>query len=518
MFQSLRHKILLVVTVCSLITLMGYFAVYLLTLEQHRSLERHRDLPVVTIKWFLLNNGVHRATWAQHAWLDSGDAKFLKERDLVWKEEILPAFEQLGLLYKKSRVWEGERAVERRSFYDLRLMILTLENLQQKAVKTAPKRTAEEALLEWSASEWPLVLKISRQVEILVRWQTDFAQQQASEIRGGLSRLGIRIWIIASIVLMLVLVLALFFAKRITAPLKKLRAEFHQVINEQFTENSNKSVSIKGVEDFAENEDEVQKLTEVFQKMESVIRERTEMLETSNRQLDQANRAKGMYLTNMSHELRTPLNAIIGFTEVLLESKGEEPLSEYQIDRLDRILKSGRHLLELINSLLDLSKIEAGQMEILQTNFQLENLLRDVMEWLEPLLQEKSLQHELVFPENQQFTLFSDSGKLRQVLINLLGNAIKFTEPGGRIEIRSTQDESGIYVAIQDSGCGIAEEQQQHIFKVFHQVKSSGIPPQKGTGLGLALVQSLMELLGGSVSLKSTVGKGSTFTLHLPKS
>ena len=269
---------------------------------------------------------------------------------------------------------------------------------------------------------------------------------------------------------------------------------------------------------FAENEDEVQKLTEVFQKMESVIRERTEMLETSNRQLDQANRAKGMYLTNMSHELRTPLNAIIGFTEVLLESKGEEPLSEYQIDRLDRILKSGRHLLELINSLLDLSKIEAGQMEIQQTNFQLENLLRDVMEWLEPLLQEKTLQHELVFPENQQFTLFSDSGKLRQVLINLLGNAIKFTEPGGRIEIRSTQDESGIYVAIQDSGCGIAEEQQQHIFKVFHQVKSSGIPPQKGTGLGLALVQSLMELLGGSVSLKSTVGKGSTFTLHLPKS
>ncbi len=83
MFQSLRHKILLVVTVCSLITLMGYFAVYLLTLEQHRSLERHRDLPVVTIKWFLLNNGVHRATWAQHAWLNSGDAKFLKERDLV---------------------------------------------------------------------------------------------------------------------------------------------------------------------------------------------------------------------------------------------------------------------------------------------------------------------------------------------------------------------------------------------------------------------------------------------------
>ena len=132
--------------------------------------------------------------------------------------------------------------------------------------------------------------------------------------------------------------------------------------------------------------------------MESVIRERTELLESSNRQLDQASRDKGMYLTNMSHELRTPLNAIIGFAEVLLESGKEESLSDYQIDRLSRILKSGQHLLELINSLLDLSKIEAGQMQIFNSEFHLEILLQDVMEWLEPLLQEKSLHYDLVFP------------------------------------------------------------------------------------------------------------------------
>jgi signal transduction histidine kinase len=242
------------------------------------------------------------------------------------------------------------------------------------------------------------------------------------------------------------------------------------------------------------------------------------LLEFSNRQLDEASRAKGMYLTNMSHELRTPLNAIIGFTEVLLESEGAEKLSAYHIDRLGRILKSGRHLLELINSLLDLSKIEAGQMEIQQTNFPFENLLHEVMEGLEPLLLEKSLEQLLIFQDNQQFLLFSDSSKVRQVLINILGNAIKFTEPGGRIEIRCTQDENGIDLAVKDTGCGMSEEEQQHIFKVFHQVKATGITPQKGTGLGLALVQSLMELLEGTVSLKSTLGVGSTFTLHFPVS
>jgi len=191
MFQSLGHKILLVVAVCAAITLLGFFALYWLTLEQNRALEQHRDLPAVSIKWFTLNNAVHRATWAQKAWLESADDKFLKQRELTWKNEIHPAFEQLGLLYKKSRVWEGERSVERRAFYDLRLMILSLENLQQKANTKVQNNNSETALLEWSTEEWPLVLKISRQVEIMVRWQTNFARQQASELQQGLSGLGI---------------------------------------------------------------------------------------------------------------------------------------------------------------------------------------------------------------------------------------------------------------------------------------------------------------------------------------
>ena len=379
------------------------------------------------------------------------------------------------------------------------------------------KLTLEKAQIIWTDKESPLVQNIISQVKIMIRWQTDFARQHESELRQGLSGLGIWIWVVASVVLLLVLGLVVFFANRITAPLRKLRGAAQQLIRDQFHKPAEKSIEVEGkADEFTENMDEIQTLTEVFQKMESVIRERTELLETSNRQLDEANRAKGMYLTNMSHELRTPLNAIIGFTEVLLESGGDEKLSAHQIDRLGRILKSGQHLLELINSLLDISKIEAGQMQIFNSEFQLENLLQDVMEWLEPLLQEKSLQYELVFHSDTPIRLYSDSGKVRQVLINLLGNAIKFTESGGHIKVSSIHDVTGVSIEIQDTGCGITVDQQQQIFEVFHQVNSSGT--LKGTGLGLALVQSLMKLLGGSASLKSKYGKGSTFTLYFPAS
>ena len=189
-------------------------------------------------------------------------------------------------------------------------------------------------------------------------------------------------------------------------------------------------------------------------------------------------------------------------------------MSEYQADRLLRILKSGKHLLDLINSLLDLSKIESGQMEVQKTEFDIENLLRDVVELLEPLIQEKTLRHELIIQSDQQIMLYTDYGKLRQVLINLLGNAIKFSDHEGYIGINCWKDETGISIAVEDSGCGIIEQEQQQIFEVFHQAKSSADNEQNGTGLGLALVKSFVELLGGSVSIKSKYGTSSTFTLH----
>ena len=486
-----------------------------MTLEQQKSLQRHHDLPSISQTWFQLNNGIHRAARAQQAWLNNSDSKFLQERYISWRDQIHPAFNLLGKLYKDARIWEGERSVERSAFYDLRLMILELENLQNELVLLAQVLGPEKALITWSEKEKPLVQDIIMQVEILLRWQTDFARQQDSSLKQGLLGLGIWIWIVASIVLLTVFVLAVFFAKRITDPLRKLRNAAQKVTRDYFINQNIEEEEIQGKKEKSlDNLDEVQTLTDAFQKMESVIRERTALLEASNRRLDQASRAKGMYLISMSHELRTPLNAIIGFAEVLIESGREESPSEYQADRLLRILKSGKNLLELINSLLDLSKIESGQMEMQKTEFDIYNLLRDVMELLEPLMQEKTLRHELNIKSEQQIMLYTDYGKLRQILINLLGNAIKFTDHEGRIGINCWKDETGISIAIEDSGCGIAEQEQQQIFEVFHQAEPSSDNMQNGTGLGLALVKSLVELLGGSVSIKSKYGTGSIFTLH----
>ena len=515
MFSSLRNKILLVVSVCASITLLGFLAVYWLTLEQQKSLQRHHDLPSISQTWFQLNNGIHQAAHAQQAWLNNSDSKFIRERDKSWRENIHPAFNMLGNLYKDARIWEGERSVERSTFYDLRLMILELENLQNKVVLLAEEFGLEKALIVWSEKEKLLVQNIGKQIEILLRWQTDFARQQDSSLKQGLLGLGIWIWIVASIVLLTVFVLAVFFAKRITDPLRKLRNSTQKVTKDYYFNQKIVEAEILCKEEkSSDNLDEVQTLTDAFQKMESVIRERTTLLEASNRRLDQASRAKGMYLIGMSHELRTPLNAIIGFAEVLLESGEEKSLSVYQIDRLMRILNSGKHLLELINSLLDLSKIESGQMELQKTEFDIEKLLSDVVELLEPLMQEKALLHKLIIQSEHQIMLYTDYGKLRQVFINLLGNAIKFSDTEGQIGINCWKDEKGISIAVEDRGCGIAEHEQQQIFEVFHQAESSADNMQKGTGLGLALVKNLMKLLGGSVSIKSKYGIGSTFTLH----
>ena len=250
-FQSLHHKILLVFEVCASIILLGFSIVYWITLEQHRSLEQHRDLPSVSINWFKLNKGLLRSTWAQHAFINSGNPIFLRERNLAWKQDIQPAFEQLGHLYKKSRVWLGERSVERRSFYDLRLMILDLKNIQQKTSNLTQTMNFEQSLEGWSTIEWPLVEKIISQIQLLVRWQNDFAKQQASELRKVLSGLGIWIWIIASLVLVFVLVIALFFAKRISDPLRKLRIALTitsaKLEKLALPEGSSKSVFLKGL-------------------------------------------------------------------------------------------------------------------------------------------------------------------------------------------------------------------------------------------------------------------------------
>lgn len=234
---------------------------------------------------------------------------------------------------------------------------------------------------------------------------------------------------------------------------------------------------------------------------------------------DAANRAKSNFLANMSHELRTPLNAIIGFSE-LLEDQTFGPLNDKQQRYVTNVHSSGRHLLQLVNDILDLAKIEAGRLVLEPESIDLNALLHDMQRGIEPLATAKRQTFVLEVAENLP-SLTADRPKVKQILYNLFSNAIKFTPEGGRIGVRATparSDDGGdqIQVAVWDSGVGIAEEDLHRIFLEFEQVDSSYVRQQEGTGLGLALTQRLVEAHGGRIWVESKPGKGSTFTFVLP--
>ena len=232
-----------------------------------------------------------------------------------------------------------------------------------------------------------------------------------------------------------------------------------------------------------------------------------------SRQLETASQHKSEFLANMSHELRTPLNAIIGFSEVLAQGMFGN-INEKQTEYLHDILESGRHLLSLINDILDLSKIEAGRMELERAEFDLPQAIQNAL----TLVRERALRREMALHhviDDRVAGIRADERKVKQVLLNLLSNAIKFTPEGGRIEVRAAPADGMVEVSVTDTGVGIAPEDQEAVFEEFRQV---GDPEKRaqGTGLGLALSRKFIELHGGKIHVTSQVGFGSTFTFTLP--
>jgi len=230
-------------------------------------------------------------------------------------------------------------------------------------------------------------------------------------------------------------------------------------------------------------------------------------------QLEAANRHKSEFLANMSHELRTPLNAVLGFSDLLLQ-RMFGAMNEKQEEYLRDIRESGAHLLSLINDILDLSKIEAGRMELEVTDFDLPQAVSNAL----ILVRERAMRHELtlnVVIDDGVATIKADERKIKQVLLNLLSNAIKFTPEGGRITVQATPGNGCVQVSVRDTGIGIAPEDQGAVFEEFRQVGSSAAK-QEGTGLGLALCRKFIELHGGTIWVSSEVGKGSAFTFALP--
>jgi signal transduction histidine kinase len=236
-------------------------------------------------------------------------------------------------------------------------------------------------------------------------------------------------------------------------------------------------------------------------------------IEDKSRQIEAASQHKSEFLANMSHELRTPLNAVIGFSEVLIERMFGE-LNEKQDEYLKDIYASGQHLLSLINDILDLSKIEAGRMELELADFHLPQAIENAL----VLVRERALRRDIRLEQSIDAGLGEirgDERKVKQVLLNLLSNAIKFTPEGGKIEVRAVPDDRVIEVSVSDTGVGIAPEDQEAVFEEFRQV---GTAAKKvgGTGLGLTLSRKFIELHGGRIWVKSQLGAGSVFTFTLP--
>jgi GAF domain-containing protein len=238
-------------------------------------------------------------------------------------------------------------------------------------------------------------------------------------------------------------------------------------------------------------------------------------IEDKSRQIEAANRHKSEFLANMSHELRTPLNAIIGFSEVLGEKMFGE-LNEKQAEYTDDILSSGRHLLSLINEILDLSKVEAGRMELELATFDLPLAIDNARTFV----RERATKHGInldVTVDERLGDFVGDERKIKQVLLNLLSNAVKFTPEGGRIGINARRADGSVEISVSDTGIGIAPEDQPKIFEEFRQVGSDYAHKTEGTGLGLTLAKKFVELHGGKIWVESEVGKGSTFSFTLPE-
>jgi PAS domain S-box-containing protein len=284
-------------------------------------------------------------------------------------------------------------------------------------------------------------------------------------------------------------------------------------ITSHVTEFEGRRAEFVLVRDVTEAHEAREDLARYQERLEDLVAERTQQLEAANEQLAAATEAKSAFLATMSHELRTPLNTVIGFSGVLRDGLAG-PLTSEQAHQIGLIKDAGQHLLELIDDVLDLSKIEAGRVDIRSETVSVLALAHGLESVFGPLAEAKGLEFdcETVF----EGMMWVDRRKLEQVLRNLLSNAVKYTAAGS-VRLRVTAQGDDVRFAVHDTGPGIAPDRQASVFREFVRVQPGDAPPSEGTGLGLAIAARLAQLLGGRIELESVPGAGSVFTLVVPR-
>jgi signal transduction histidine kinase/DNA-binding response OmpR family regulator len=375
----------------------------------------------------------------------------------------------------------------------------------------------EDRRIYWvtsATSGWKLILNVSN-----------------STILAPVRMLALQIGILSATAMIAMLTLLAWIARRTIQPILTLTKIVNKASKGEFQNDELKPLTTRN--------DEIGILSDAFSKMQQEIAQRETQLQSWNQQLsnlvadkthqlqlaldeaqsaksqaEQASRVKSEFLANMSHELRTPMNAIIGYSEMLIEEQSDQPELQESVVDLQKIQLAGKHLLNIINDILDLSKIEAGKMSLYIEQFDVGNLLKEVSLTVSPLFKKGNNDFK-VTSKGDLGTILSDQTKIRQTLLNLLSNAAKFTH-NGSVELSVHRDERNICFSVRDSGIGMDESQIAKLFEPFTQADASTTRKYGGTGLGLTISRHFCNMLGGSIEVTSKVGSGSTFLVSLP--
>jgi signal transduction histidine kinase len=389
---------------------------------------------------------------------------------------------------------------------------------QVRAALGAPEKGPIDAVTIGRDQDGERVLSAFERIEAL-GWRV-FVEEPLSEAFAPLEAAIWRTVLLLVAFLLLAIVTSVLLVRKLVRPIESIQTAASKIGSGALDQR----IEIVSRDELGALADEFNRmaaqLQESYASLEQKVRERTRELatalselDTKSRELEAASLHKSQFLANMSHELRTPLNAILGFSQVLRERLFGE-LNQKQQEYVDDILSSGHHLLSLINDVLDLSKVEAGQIELEVAPFSLQEALKHGI----VMVRERALEngvHITLAADPKVGLIAGDERRIRQVIFNLLSNAVKFTPAGGAVDVNATQVNGEARVAVTDTGPGIAAKDHERIFEEFQQT-TAGIEQREGTGLGLALSKRLVELHGGRIWVDSELGRGSTFVFTLP--